>query len=353
MSVAVVFMFPDDPHTSSIVLSAFYWGYAISQIPGGALVGRFGGQCVLACAVLAWSVATFATTPFGLLSVVANATASGESSASASAHPPLLGFIGLCLCRAVVGVAEGWNYPSQVGLISRWIPVEERSRAWAFLSCGEQLGTIIALLFCPAMAVKLGWSSIFWFSGVVGVVWAVAFVALSASTPARHRCIGSEERAMIERSRPDPATTTSRISGGANVKASRRVPWCRFLRNGPFIALMITHFCYNWCVVYRKEALAFSSLALRVSLSRSPSRPASRGSVCSLSLSLSLCSLSLCVPRFAHECMQGLLCRALVDPVVLFEQIRARLLKNGNLFCAPVHRLGTDDQPRRVRRRLL
>ena len=299
MSVAVVFMFPDDPHTSSIVLSAFYWGYAISQIPGGALVGRFGGQCVLACAVLAWSVATFATTPFGLLSVIANATASGESSASASAHPPLLGFIGLCLCRAVVGVAEGWNYPSQVGLISRWIPVEERSRAWAFLSCGEQLGTIIALLFCPAMAVKLGWSSIFWFSGVVGVVWAVAFVALSASTPARHRCIGSEERAMIERSRPDPTTTTSRISGGANVKASRRVPWCRFLRNGPFIALMITHFCYNWCVVYRREALAFSSLAL---LSRFCALSLSALSLSALSLSLSLC---VCVPQFAHECMHA------------------------------------------------
>ena len=246
MSVAVVFMFPGDPHSSSIVLSAFYWGYAISQIPGGALVGRFGGQRVLACAVLAWSVATFATTPFGLLSVVANATAANATaldeagSSSARAHPPLLGFIGLCLCRAVVGVAEGWNYPSQVGLVSRWIPVEERSRAWAFLSCGEQLGTIIALLFCPALAAKLGWSSIFWFSGVVGIVWAVAFVALSASTPARHRCISSDERAMIERSRPDPGA-------GANAKA-RPVPWCRFLSNGPFIALMISHFCYNWYV---------------------------------------------------------------------------------------------------------
>ena len=43
------------------VLSAFFYGYALTQIVGGRAADRFGGKNVLLFGVVAWSLATFFT----------------------------------------------------------------------------------------------------------------------------------------------------------------------------------------------------------------------------------------------------------------------------------------------------
>ena len=92
-----------------------------------------------------------------------------------------VGFV--VLSRVLVGMAEGGNYPSQICLNSRWIPITERSRAWAFLTSGESLGTIMAMAGCPFLYHYLGWQSIFWVSGIMGILWATAFYLVSSSSP--------------------------------------------------------------------------------------------------------------------------------------------------------------------------
>jgi ACS family sodium-dependent inorganic phosphate cotransporter len=49
--------------TSGFVMSSFFIGYLLTQVPGGILAGRFGGKHVLAGGVLFWSLFTALTPP--------------------------------------------------------------------------------------------------------------------------------------------------------------------------------------------------------------------------------------------------------------------------------------------------
>src|SRR5437879_2343553 len=59
-----------DPKQMGILLSCFFWTYALCQIPAGWLVDRFDVRWVFGAGFLLWSTATFATgftSGFGLL----------------------------------------------------------------------------------------------------------------------------------------------------------------------------------------------------------------------------------------------------------------------------------------------
>jgi MFS family permease len=210
ISVAVVYMFPSDDKIEGRLLSSFYIGYTVSQIPGGWLAARFGAKRVLGSAVLLWSLATI------------GAGFTDKSAVSV-----------LFLLRVLVGLAEGANYPSQVELLSRFVPYDERSRAWSFIITGEAVGTIAALLGGPFLAHSLGWQSIFYVSGGASLVWLVLFLALVYSSPERHPCIAKEELALIRKSRPPP-------------NRARSTPWCNILTNRHFVLLVCVHCCYNF-----------------------------------------------------------------------------------------------------------
>jgi MFS transporter, ACS family, solute carrier family 17 (sodium-dependent inorganic phosphate cotransporter), other len=63
ISVAIIPMAQDfgwSPTVSGLVQSSFFWGYALSQIPGGYLNSNIGGRRVLPTGVGLWSAATAA-----------------------------------------------------------------------------------------------------------------------------------------------------------------------------------------------------------------------------------------------------------------------------------------------------
>src|SRR5712664_4848626 len=76
-----------------ILLSSFFWTYAIFQIVSGWLVDRFPVNWVLALGILLWSAATFGT---GLVS----------------------GFKLLLAMRPILGIGESVAYPPYTRLIS-------------------------------------------------------------------------------------------------------------------------------------------------------------------------------------------------------------------------------------------
>ena len=208
ISVAIVFMFPTDEFLEGKLLAAFYVGYCFQTI-GGWLAARFGAKPVLMCAVAAWSGATLLSAPFG------------------KTVPILL------LLRAIVGLAEGCNYPSQMQLVSVWVPHEERTTAWSLLSTGESVGTILALLGGPFIVHAAGWQALFWASGLLGIFWLLLFALLGASSPLTSRRISGSELALITASRPPRPPVV-------------RTPWRAFLRSSSFRAVIATHCCYNW-----------------------------------------------------------------------------------------------------------
>ena len=84
-----------------MVLSAFFLGYALMQMPGGILADRFGAKRVLLAAVIVWSIFT------GLTAVAVG-----------------LGF--MLVVRFLFGIGEGGFQPSASKLISTYYPEDEK-----------------------------------------------------------------------------------------------------------------------------------------------------------------------------------------------------------------------------------
>ena len=63
ISVAIIPMAQDfgwSPTVAGLVQSSFFYGYALTQIPGGYVTSRIGGRSVLPAGVGLWSAATAA-----------------------------------------------------------------------------------------------------------------------------------------------------------------------------------------------------------------------------------------------------------------------------------------------------
>lgn len=61
--------------------------------------------------------------------------------------------------------------PAMNNILSKWIPVSERSRSLAVVYSGMYLGSVTGLAFSPILIHKFGWSSVFYAFGSLGSVW--------------------------------------------------------------------------------------------------------------------------------------------------------------------------------------
>lgn len=95
-----------DEGVKGTVLSAFFWGYAMMQVPGGWLAARHGGARVLALSFALWGVISLCT--------------------PGTVHDSNMVFI--TICRVAVGASQGLFIPASHTLLAQWIPPHERSR---------------------------------------------------------------------------------------------------------------------------------------------------------------------------------------------------------------------------------
>ncbi len=134
------------------LLSAFFWTYALMQIPAGWLVDRFDVKWVFAIGFLVWSGATAVT---GLL------------------H----GFIALLLIRVVLGVGESIAFPSYSKILGGHFREEHRGFANALIISGLALGPAIGILVGGNVVAKFGWRPFFLALGLLGLLWLVPWGA--------------------------------------------------------------------------------------------------------------------------------------------------------------------------------
>ena len=110
------------------ILSAFFWTYALAQVPSGWLTDRFGGRVMLTIYVLLWSLFT------------------GLTGAA-------IGFITLLALRLGFGVAQAGAYPTSAALVSRWIPLSGRGTASSLIAFGGRAGGALAPILTGLMIV--------------------------------------------------------------------------------------------------------------------------------------------------------------------------------------------------------
>lgn len=61
--------------------------------------------------------------------------------------------------------------PAMNNLLSKWIPVSERSRSLALVYSGMYLGSVTGLAFSPILIDRFGWPSVFYSFGSLGSLW--------------------------------------------------------------------------------------------------------------------------------------------------------------------------------------
>ncbi len=153
MNYAVIFISKDlhlNATATGILLSSFFAGYALMQIPGGWLADRFGSRKVLLTAIIMWSVFTTLTgAAWSLTSIL--------------------------IIRFFFGIGEGGYMPAGSKLIAQTFPFSERGRAMSIvLSSGAFLGILSPIIATTLMA-TIGWRAMFYIIGFIGVVLAAIF----------------------------------------------------------------------------------------------------------------------------------------------------------------------------------
>ena len=100
-------------------ISAFFWSYALSQVPAGWLSDRFGQRLMLTVYILTWSAFT------GLLGLATS--------------------VWLVLhLRLYCGVAQAGAFPVCSGLIRNWFPISQRGTASSIIALGGRAGGVLA-----------------------------------------------------------------------------------------------------------------------------------------------------------------------------------------------------------------
>ncbi|XP_058424817.1 vesicular glutamate transporter 3 isoform X2 [Diceros bicornis minor] len=173
-----------DPETVGLIHGSFFWGYIVTQIPGGFISNKFAANRVFGAAI-------FLTSTLNMF-----------IPSAARVH------YGCVMCvRILQGLVEGVTYPACHGIWSKWAPPLERSRLATTSFCGSYAGAVIAMPLAGVLVQYIGWASVFYIYGMFGGIWYMFWLLQAYECPAVHPTISHEERTYIETS----------IGEGANV----------------------------------------------------------------------------------------------------------------------------------------
>jgi len=143
------------------LLSAFFWTYALMQMPAGWLVDRFDVRWIFAIGFFLWSAATAVT---GYL------------------H----GFAALLTIRVILGFGESVAFPSYSKVLGSHFKEQNRGFANSVLMTGLALGPAFGMLVGGSAVAKFGWRPFFIALGLIGFLWLPLWYAWRPPRPVSH-----------------------------------------------------------------------------------------------------------------------------------------------------------------------
>lgn len=134
------------PEAKGVLLSAFFWSYALMQIPMGVLADRVNLRWLYAAAFTLWSVAQ-----------------------------GLMGFAGglgmLIAFRMLLGVGEAIYLPGGSKIVSLLFAPAERGLPSGLFDAGTRTGIVVESIVVPWMLLHFGWRDSFVVIGFAALVW--------------------------------------------------------------------------------------------------------------------------------------------------------------------------------------
>ena len=165
-----------DPAFVGVILSSFFWGYALMQIPSGFLFDKFRAHTpkIVVGSAVAWGIVQTLT---GMIN-----------------GPKML-----MTLRVLLGVTEAPVFPGGAKLQSMWLASKERARGATILDSGAPLGSAIGgpiiVLF---MAVLGGWRGALMGAGLLTIVIGIVAWFVIKGNPDTNKRVNDAERAYIK-----------------------------------------------------------------------------------------------------------------------------------------------------------
>ena len=201
---------------------AFNIAYAVSQLAAGRLMDVMGLRWGFALACAAWSLAAMS---HALASTVA----------------------AFFVCRILLGLCEGGNFPAAIKAVAEWFPKRERALATGLLNSGSNAGAMLVPFGLPLVVAAFSaiawfrsanvWRGAFLVTGIFDVGWIIAWLLIYRK-PSEHPRVSPAELAVIN---SDPPETTAKI------------PWRRLLphrQTWAYVAAKGMTDCFWWFYLF-------------------------------------------------------------------------------------------------------
>jgi len=187
--------------------SLFLMAYALMYAGGGRLMDWLGTRVGYTLINVFWSLALMA-------------------------HGITQGFLGLAICRVLLGVGEGGGFPASTKAVSEWFPAKQRSTAFGMFNTGSSIGSVIAVPLLSLIAIHFGWRWAFIIGGIDGFIWSV-YWWIFYRLPKDHPRITDEELNFIQ---------TAHKEEQADYEQCHKVEWIKLFKYKEVVALVITKF---------------------------------------------------------------------------------------------------------------
>ncbi len=167
----------------SFIKGAFFFTYALGQIPFGWLSDRYGPRRMLSLYIFVWST-------FTMLLGFAR------------------GFWDLLVYRLGCGLFEAGAYPACAGIVRRWMPAENRGFGSGVVSMGGRIGGAITPKTTAVLLTLLpNWRWVIALFGALGLAIAGFFWSFFRDSPRQHRLCNQAEADLILGAEAPPAPT--------------------------------------------------------------------------------------------------------------------------------------------------
>jgi len=138
-------------HDRGLLNSAFFWTYALLQIPAGFLVDRFGVKLPVALGFLFWCLVSAGTAWANTIAV-------------------------LLAMRLLLGVGESVITPGAIRWIRYNIEEKRRGLAVGVYMAGTKYGPAVGAPLAAALLIHYGWRSMFLLIGAGGALWLIPWL---------------------------------------------------------------------------------------------------------------------------------------------------------------------------------
>ena len=195
------------------VMSAFFWSYALSQVPSGWIGHIWGTRRALTVFAILWSIATAFT---GVV----------------------VGFWTLIMARLIFGVSQAGIFPCSANTLSKWIPESRRGFAsgllGSFMSIGSAVGSfvigvlLVGFEFLGWTVPAVSWRACMWIFAVPGVLWAVWFYYWFRDQPEKHSGVNRDELQLIH-GHAKSFSEQTKEEDSSPVEPGEPTPWGKIL----------------------------------------------------------------------------------------------------------------------------